>query len=84
MLTDFCSVFNLKDVWRFDNPDTQNDTWFKPDGSVKSRIDFWLVSDNNPGLDPIYTISVAPLTDHCVIKLNFMSTNKCFRKLLEI
>lgn len=80
LLLDFCSVFNLKDVWRFDNPYTQIYMWFKPDGSIKSRIDFWLVSDNRPGLDPTSIISAAPLTDHCLIKLNFMSTNKCFKK----
>lgn len=40
VLLEFCNMFNLKDAWRFDNPNTQTYTWFKPDDTIKSRIDF--------------------------------------------
>lgn len=80
VLLDFCSEFNLKDTWRIDNPDTQIYTWFKPDGSIKSRIDLWLVSDIRSGLESTATISAAPLTDHCIIKLNSISSNTRFKK----
>lgn len=63
VLLEFCSVFNLKDTWQIDNPDTRINMWFKPDGSIKSRIDFWLMSINRPGLESTSTISVTPLTD---------------------
>lgn len=69
VLLNFCSVFNLIDVWRTKNPCIQVFTWFKPDGSVKSRLDFWLVSDFGSGLESISTVSAAPLTDHCMVKL---------------
>lgn len=63
-----------------DNPDTLIYMWFKPDGSIKSRIDLWLVSDIRSGLESTATISAAPLTDHCIIKLNFISSNTHFKK----
>lgn len=69
VLLNFCSVFNFIDVWRTKNPCIQVFTWFKPDGSVKSRLDFWLVSDFGSGLESISTVSAAPLTDHCMVKL---------------
>lgn len=40
VLLEFCSAFNLKDMWRTGNPGTRTNTWFQPDGSVKSRTDF--------------------------------------------
>ena len=72
VLLDFCSEFNLND--------TQMYTWFKPDGSIKSRIDLCLVSDIRSGLESTATISAAPLTDHCIIKLNSIPSNTRFKK----
>lgn len=71
LLLDFCSVVNLnyQYLWRINNPDSQNFMWLKPNGSVKSRMDFWLVSDISPGLELNTSISAAPLTSHCQIKL---------------
>lgn len=77
VLLDFCNVFKLKDAWHTENPGSQIFTWFKPDGSIKSRIDFWLVSENRPRMESNSTISVAPLTDYCIVKLiiNLLSSN---------
>lgn len=69
ILHNFFLDLNLTDPWRSANPLTQSFSWFKPDGSAKSRIDFWLISDiimiNNISAN----ISAAPLTDHCLIQL---------------
>lgn len=37
---------NLTDAWRSLNPGVKHNLWFKPNGGSKSRIDYWLVSDN--------------------------------------
>ena len=34
----------------------------------------------NPGFESTAVISAAPLTDHCIIKLHFISSNTCFKK----
>ncbi len=69
ILLDFCSVIKLIDVWRTKNPGIQVFTWFKPNGSVKSRLDFSLVSEFKSGLESDSIVSAAPLTDHCMVKL---------------
>ena len=38
------------------------------------------MADNRPDFQTISTISAAPLTDHCLVKLNCVSTNTCFKK----
>lgn len=68
-LSQFCNDFNLNDIWRIKNPDKQIFTWFKPDGTIKSRLDFWLVSEFTPVQDINCSITAAPLTDHCMVKL---------------
>lgn len=73
ILLEFCSVFKLIDVWRTKTLNTHGFTWFRPDGSSKPRIDFWLVSNFKSCLESGSTVSAAPLTDHCVIKLTLKS-----------
>lgn len=75
LLLGFCSVFKLTDIWRTKNPTTQIFTWFKPDRSVKSRIDFWLVSEFRSCLELSSIVSAAPLTDHCMVKLVLKPVN---------
>jgi len=72
--------FQLRDVWCTLNPHSQTFTWFKLDGLVKSRLDFWLLSDTGSNLETNSTISTAPLTDHSLIKLILTPTNARQRK----
>lgn len=52
------------------NPDHSQFSWFKPDASCKSRIDYWLVADTMLSQISHCEISPAPLTDHCCINLS--------------
>lgn len=56
-------------MWRYLNPEVECFSWFKPNGESKSRIDYWMVSDNILKYVSKSSISKAPLTDHCFIDL---------------
>jgi len=79
LLSNFCNNQGLIDPWRESNPSLRQFTWFKPDASCKSRIDFWLISHSFLPYQTISSISAAPLTDHCSIELMIYHTNKPFR-----
>jgi len=70
---------NLSDVWRHLNPEVECFSWFKPNGESKSRIDYWMVSDNILKYASKSAISKAPLMDHCFIDLVLQPTTKHFR-----
>lgn len=70
---------NLNDVWRYLNPEVEGFSWFKPNGESKSRIDYWMVSDNILKYTSQSTMSKAPLTDHCFIDLVLEPKFKQFR-----
>lgn len=76
VLEQFCLNLNVTDPWRAANPLKQYFSWFKPDGSSKSRIDFWLVSDNFVQNNVAVNVSAAPLTDHSVIQLEITPQNR--------
>ena len=61
----FMTDNNLIDVWKRLNPDVKSYSWFKPNGANKSRIDYWLVSDDILKYTSYTRISKAPLSDHC-------------------
>lgn len=42
--------------------------------------DFWLISDIRSGIESTISISAAPLTDHSMVKLCFISSNTNFKK----
>ena len=44
-LIEFIEEFGLNDVWRTKNPGVKHFTWSSGNGSIKSRLDFWLISD---------------------------------------
>lgn len=76
LITNFCNNLKLLDVWRHLNPNTKQFSWFRPNASSKSRIDYWLISDNLLHFVKHCTISPAPLTDHCAIALDVTPTSK--------
>uniref|UniRef100_A0A1A8EWE2 Reverse transcriptase domain-containing protein n=1 Tax=Nothobranchius korthausae TaxID=1143690 RepID=A0A1A8EWE2_9TELE len=70
-LSNFCGNHNLVDPWRLANPDFKQYSWFKPNNTLKSRIDFWLISASVISHVSECCMSAAPLSDHSVIKLKF-------------
>lgn len=74
-LYNFCNLHNLIDPWRILHQDQKDFSWFKPDGSSRSRIDFWLISDCLKELVSDCSISAAPLSDHCLISLLLKPSN---------
>lgn len=69
LVSKFCSNLKIIDVWRYLHPSLRQFSWFRPNAASKSRIDYWLVSDNLLLFAKDCTMSAAPLTDHCSISL---------------
>lgn len=70
LISDICSNLSLVDVYRLLHNDISSSfTWFKPDLTQKSHIDFWLISDNLLSCVKSCNISTAPLTAHAGIEL---------------
>ena len=44
-LMEFIEELGLIDIWRSKNPGVKHFTWSSGDGSIKSRLDFWLISE---------------------------------------
>lgn len=80
ILRNFCQELNIFDRWRQANPNKQLFSWYKPVGSIKSHLDFWLTSDTflRFNIDIDTSISAAPLTDHCLILLSFSQKDQHF------
>lgn len=57
-------------MWRVNNPNIRQNSWVKPDGNAKSRIDYWLISAPLMQSEITTDIFVSPLSDHCLISLN--------------
>ncbi len=76
IIQDFCLSNSLTDIWRKLNPTSSHFSWFKPNATSKSRIDYWLGSDILSSYATKCSISGAPLTDHSVINLILEQNNK--------
>ena len=72
----FLDIFNMEDVWRRRNPETEEYTWT---GQGKfSRIDFWLTSISlSSQIDRVFHC-FAPYTDHSAINI-VLNTEKINR-----
>jgi len=81
IILEFCQSNALNDIWRVKHPMESQFSWVKPNGSSKSRIDFWLITEEHSEFASNVAISAAPLTDHCLISLILTPTTKhTFRK----
>ncbi len=69
IIQDFCHLNSLTDIWRVKHPNASQFSWVKPNGFSKSRIDCWLIAEEYSEFTTNVSISVAPLTDHCLISL---------------
>lgn len=45
IMVNFCNTLCLHYPWREKHTNHRQFSWFKPDASIKSRIDYWLVAD---------------------------------------
>lgn len=75
----FMQNLNLIDIWRNNNPNTSAFTWRNRNTTIRSCIDFWLVSQNMN----VYLISVniitAPLTDHNAVSISVSLCSNNFK-----
>lgn len=69
----FCSEQNLVDVWRHLNPNCNQFSWFG--SNSKSRLDYWLITNELLSNKINSDISAAPLTDHSLISLQMKPQN---------
>lgn len=72
-LYDIMEQFNLGDIWRKKNPDTRRYTWKRRNPVVKSRLDYWLLSQNM--FDNVETVAMEPSvrSDHLAISIQLKS-----------
>lgn len=69
LLEDIKEYAQLKDIWRTRNPDTKRFTWRRVNPVIKSRLDYWFISENTE--DSINETDIVPFnrTDHSAIVL---------------
>lgn len=79
ILSHFCDKHDSVDPWRFKHPDIKQYSWFKPNNTLKSGIDFWLISTSMIHSASDCCMSAAPLSDHAVIKLSFKPPGSRYR-----
>ncbi len=65
----FMKKFNLIDVWRHQHYNTNAFTWSNRNATRKSRLDFWLVSNNLNNDKISVNIITTPLTDHNAVSI---------------
>ncbi len=66
---DFCNTLMLEDIWRVKNPGVLQYSWFNPDQTCKSRIDYWFLAYGLWQHVSDISMDFAPLTDHSLIHL---------------
>ena len=80
IISSICSQLSVVDAWRFFNDNMQDFTWCNGSKTLRSRIDFFLVT--HPLLQYVKSVCHlhAPLTDHKLISLKLLtsdSSNGC-------
>lgn len=73
----FMQNLNLIDIWRNNNPNSSAFTWRNRNATIRSCIDFWLVSQNMIINLISVNIITTPLTDHNAVSISvfFCSNN---------
>lgn len=75
----FMQNLNLIDIWRNNNPNTSVFTWRNRNATIRSCIDFWLVSQNmNVDLISVNIITT-PLTDHNAVSISVSLCSNNFK-----
>ncbi len=75
ILYDIMEQYNLEDIWRKKNPATKRFTWTRKNPTVKSRLDYWLVSEKI--VDNVDTVAMEPSvhSDHSVISIQLKNVH---------
>lgn len=76
IIGDFMNNNHLIDIWRSLNSGVKQYSWFKPNNTCKSRIDYWLVDQSLKDFVSDILISKAPLTDHCIVEIKLNPVDK--------
>lgn len=63
-MLDFMNERDLVDIWRYKNPAVKEFTWKNKQGTLQSRIDYWLISDSLSEYITTVKMLPTPLTDH--------------------
>jgi len=63
-LCELISRFGLIDIWREKHPHASQFTWTNSSGSLRSRIDFWLISNSLSDYVNKVEILPSPLSNH--------------------
>ena len=69
-LLNFIEDFQLNDIWRTKHPTTKQYTWLSSDNKIKSRLDFWLISEFLVPQVSKVTISCNIMSDHRNVSLS--------------
>ena len=64
---------DLVDIWRLQNPETNQFTWSQKNPPIKRRLDYWLISDSSQDYISKTNIIPAIKSDHSAIILNLNS-----------
>ena len=68
--------FGLTDIWRVGHPDERRYTWFSNAPLKRSRLDFFLITEELSSLVVSTSISPGYRTDHSLIELSFKFDNQ--------
>ena len=75
-----CESYNLRDIWRNQNPELSRFTWRNKSLKVQCRLDYFLISDELSNLTKICDILLAPESDHSAISIHIQSEALAQRK----
>lgn len=76
-ILNLCTTTCITDYWRTLNPTSVQFTWYNSAGNGQcSRLDYWLISSELCNDISNCDISPSPLTDHCMISLNLVTSKQ--------
>ncbi|KAL9963192.1 hypothetical protein ACROYT_G032369 [Oculina patagonica] len=69
-IENFCSSYDLIDIWRIRNPDIKRFTWRQKNPVVQRRLDFWLITSSLQ--EEVENVDIIPAirSDHLAISIH--------------
>ena len=74
IIKDHLSKHNLIDIWRVQNSERKRYTWKSTNPCKRSRLDYFLITEDLLSLDPQSDILNAYRSDHNIISLTFLKS----------
>lgn len=68
-----CESYNLRDIWRKQNPEFSRFTWRNKSLKIQCRLDYFLISDEFSNLTKKCDILLAPESDHSAVSIHIQS-----------